>query len=312
MLDLSQLQVLDSLLREQSLTRTADLLGMSQPTVSRILARLRQHFGDPLFVRAGQGMQPTARALELAAPLAAVLAGVRQLQGGSAVFDPASSERSFCLYMVDGAIIHVLPRLLAAMAGIAPRIAIRTVQCDPQELEQQLEHGRIDLALGSFPQLLNNIHQRPLWTESYATVMRRGHPCARALDRSTFVSQRHVLIALGDVNHQYALAGRILDAMLPPSAVLCHVPSFTAAAHIVLHTDAVATLPLRLAHSLADDLGLDAVETPVTLPPLQLAMYWHERSHRDPANRWLRDVVRTVVGGDGKPSSPDGRSSIVL
>ncbi|ALK97932.1 hypothetical protein AB595_10040 [Massilia sp. WF1] len=306
MLDLMQLQVLDSLLRELSLTRTADLLGMSQPTVSRILARLRQHFGDPLFVRVGQGMQPTARALELAEPLTAILAGVRQLQAGSAAFEPASSERSFRLYMVDGGVVHVLPRVLQAMQGIAPRVAIRTVQCDPQELEQQLEHGRIDLALGSFPHLLNNMHQRPLWTESYATVMRRNHPCVRTLDRATFAMQRHVLVAMGDVNHQYAAAGRILDALLPPSSVLCHVPSFTAAAHIVLHTDAVATLPLRLAHSLADDLGLEAVDTPVTLPPLQLAMYWHERSHRDPANRWLRGVVRAVLGDDPgtEPESP--------
>jgi DNA-binding transcriptional LysR family regulator len=305
MLDLVQLQVLDSLLRELSLTRTADLLGMSQPTVSRILARLRQHFGDPLFVRAGQGMQPTARALELAEPLAIVMAGMRQMQSGSAPFDPSTSERGFQLYMVEGGIVHVLPRLLQTMAGIGPRIGIRTVQCDPQELEQKLEHGKIDLALGSFPQLLNNIHQRPLWVESYATVMRRGHPCARTLDRATFAAQRHVLISMGDVNHQYAAAGRILDAMLPASAVLCHVPSFTAAAHIVLHTDALATLPLRLAHCLADDLGLDAVETPVALPPLQLAMYWHERSHRDPANRWLRNVVRAVLGDD-PGTEPEG------
>jgi DNA-binding transcriptional LysR family regulator len=307
MLDLMQLQVLDSLLRELSLTRTADLLGMSQPTVSRILARLRRHFGDPLFVRAGQRMQPTARALELAEPLAAVLAGVRQMQAGSAAFDHASSERCFRLYMVDGAIVHMLPRLLGVIAESAPKLAIRTVQCDPAELEQQLEHGKIDLALGSFPHLLNNIHQRPLSVENYATVMRRGHPCARTLDRASFAAQRHVLVTMGDVNHEYAAAGRILDAMLPASAVLCHVPSFTAAAHIVLHTDALATLPLRLAHSLADDLGLEAVETPVSLPPLQLAMYWHERSHRDPANRWLRNVVRGLLGDEPGAAEEPGK-----
>jgi DNA-binding transcriptional LysR family regulator len=280
---------------------------MSQPTVSRILARLRQHFGDPLFVRAGQRMQPTARALELAEPLAAVLAGVRQMQAGSAAFDHASSERCFRLYMVDGAIVHMLPRLLGVMAESAPKLAIRTVQCDPAELEQQLEHGKIDLALGSFPHLMNNIHQRPLSVENYATVMRRGHPCARTLDRASFAAQRHVLVTMGDVNHEYAAAGRILDAMLPASAVLCHVPSFTAAAHIVLHTDALATLPLRLAHSLADDLGLEAVETPVSLPPLQLAMYWHERSHRDPANRWLRNVVRGLLGDEPGAAEEPGK-----
>lgn len=293
--DLSQLQVLDTLLRELSLTRTADLLGMSQPTVSRILARLRQHFGDPLLVRVGQQMQPTARALELAEPLAAVLAGARQLQGGSPSFDALTSARRFRLYMVEGSVVHVLPRVLKAMAVSAPGIGIVTVQCEPRELELQLEQGRIDLVLGSFPQLLNNIHHRPLWLENYSTVMRRGHPCGGKLDADTFTIQRHVLVSMADTNHNYAAAGRILADMLPPAAVLCHVPSFTAAAHIVRHTDAVASLPRRLAHALAADLDLDAVDTPVALPLLDLGMYWHERCHRDPANRWLRDLVREAL-----------------
>jgi DNA-binding transcriptional LysR family regulator len=298
--DLAQLQVLDSLLREGSLTRTAELMGMSQPTVSRILARLRQHFGDPLLVRSGQRMQPTSRALELAAPVAAVLAGVRQLQGGSAQFDAATSDRLFRLYMVDGAIVHTLPRLLERLDAQAPSVSIRTVQCDPRELEQQLEQGTIDLALGSFSHLVNNIHQRPLWIESYATIMRPGHPCANSLDRDAFGAQRHVLVALGDTNHEYAAATRMLEAILPSSAILCHVPSFTAAAHIVLHTNALATLPRRLAHSLAADLGLAVCATPILLPTLQLAMYWHERCHRDPASRWLRDLVRTTLA-DAEP-----------
>jgi DNA-binding transcriptional LysR family regulator len=302
--DLAQLQVLDTLLRELSLTRTADLLGMSQPTVSRILARLRAHFGDPLFVRAGQRMHPTARALELAEPLAAVLAGVRQLQAGSAAFEPATSERCFRFYMVDGAMVHVLPRVLHAIEQTAPNVRIRTVQCDPRELEKQLEQGRIDLALGSFPRLLNNIHQRPFGVETYATIMRRGHPGVRTLDRQSFCSQRHVLVSMADADHEYAAAGSILEALLPASAVLCHVPSLTAAAHIVLHTDAIATVPRRLAHALADDLGLDLVDTPVALPALPLAMYWHERSHRDPASRWLRGLVRRELA-EAAPANGD-------
>jgi DNA-binding transcriptional LysR family regulator len=293
--DLAQLQVLAILLQELSLTRTADQLGMSQPTVSRVLARLRQHFGDPLFVRSGQRMQPTTRALELAEPLAAVLAGVRQLQAGAAVFDPATSTRSFRLHMVEGGTVHVLPRILKETARIAPGVRIRAIQSEPHALAQQLEQGKVDLALGCFPGLVANIHQRPLWLERYATVMRRGHPGAAALDRAAFLDQRHVLVSLADPTHAYAAAERILAAMLPPAAVLCLVPSFSTAAHIALHTDAVATLPRRLAHSLAADLGMEVVDTPVTLPPLQVALYWHERCHRDPGNRWLRGLVRMAL-----------------
>jgi DNA-binding transcriptional LysR family regulator len=305
--DLTELQVLDGLLRDRSLTRTADRLGMSQPSVSRVLARLRQHFGDPLFVRAGQKMEPTVRALELGDPVAAVLAGVRALQGGSAQFDPLTAERCFRLYMVDGAVIHVLPRLLRDLADAAPGVSIRTVQCGPRELEHKLEQGRIDLVLGSFTHLLNNIHQRPLWLESYATVMRNGHARARELDRETFMRQKHVLVTMGDQHHDYAVAARILESLLPPSAVLCHVASFTAAAHVVRHTDAVATLPRRLADDLAADLGLEVADVPLALPSLQLALYWHERCHRDPANQWLRRRIRDVLGKTDRQQSLDSR-----
>jgi DNA-binding transcriptional LysR family regulator len=302
--DLDELQILDSLLREHSLTRTADQLGMSQPTVSRVLARLRRHFGDPLFVRAGQHMRPTVRALELAAPVAAILASVRQLQGGAARFEPASAERCFRLYMVEGGVVYVMPRLLRALAAAAPSVSVRIVQCDARELALQMEQGRIDLALGSFPELLTNIHRRAFGQERYATVMRADHPCAAQLDRHAFLRQRHVLVTMGDTNHEFAAAARVLETLLAPASVLCHVPGFTAAAHIVLHTDALATLPRRVAHVLAADLGLRVVPTPVALPALQLAVYWHERSHRDPANRWLRQMVRAVLSEPDPPAEP--------
>lgn len=301
-LDLIQLQVLDSLLRESSLTRSAERLGLSQPSVSRILARLRRHFGDPLFVRSGQRMEPTARALELAAPAAAVLAGVRELQGGPARFDPASAERCFRLYMVDGGVVHMLPRLLASLATAAPGVSVRAVRCDPRELGRELEEGRVDLALGSFPDLPGTVRRRQLVQEPYATLMRAGHPCADALDRAAFLAQRHVLVDMGDTSHEYAAAARTLEGMLAPGRVLCHVPGFTVAAHVVRHTDALATLPRRLALALAADLGLVAAPTPVALASLPLALYWHERSHREPGSRWLRDLVRCLLSGAEAPA----------
>ena len=305
--DLSQLRILDSLLREGSLTRTAELLGMSQPTVSRSLARLRRHFGDPLFVRAGQRMQATARALELGGPVAAVLDAARLLEGGPAEFDPSSVSRSFGLYMVDGAVVNILPRLLDGLAradGGAPGVQLRSVHIDPGSLEQQLERGHIDLAIGRFPHLLKNIRQRKLWQDEYACVMRPGHPCAGMLDRDAYLTHRHVLIEMEHTSHHNAAITRKLETLLAPTRILCHVPSFTSAAHIALHTDAIATIPRRLARSLARDLGLVLAEMPIELPPLQLALYWHERSHRDPANKWLREFVRTTLADDD--AAPSG------
>lgn len=306
--DLSHLRILDSLLREGSLTRTAELLGMTQPTVSRSLARLRRHFGDPLLVRSGQRMQPTARALELAGPLTAVLDAARQLEGGPAAFDAASGTRSFGLYMVDGAVVHILPRLLDGLAqqhGGALGIQLRSVHIDPGSLEQQLERGHIDLAIGRFPALVNNIRQRKLWQDEYACVMRPGHPCAGRLDRAAYLAHRHVLIEMEHTSHHNAIVTRKLEALLEPSRILCQVPSFTSAAHIALHTDAIATIPRRLASSLAHDLGLALAPLPIELPALHLALYWHERAHRDPANQWLREFVRSTLMQDDEGAQSD-------
>lgn len=299
--DLPQLEILESLLRERSLTRTAELLGMTQPTISRVLARLRLHFADPLFVRSGQSMQPTARALELAEPVSALLAAARRLQEGSAAFDPLTARRSFGLYMVDGAIVHVLPRLLEALRHQAPGILLRTLHGDPLALDARIERGEIDLLIGRFPHLVSNMRQRLLWGDDHAVLMRPDHPCAGGLDRETYLAQGHVLISIFHTSHHDVEVTRTLETLLPPDKVLCHVPGFTAAAHLVLHTDALATIPRRLANDLAQDLGLVLAEVPIALAPLQLAMYWHELQHRDPGNRWLREFVRTTLLGPDAP-----------
>jgi DNA-binding transcriptional LysR family regulator len=296
--DLSQLLILDSLLREGSLTRTAELLGMSQPTVSRALARLRSHFDDPLFVRTGQRMVATTRALALAGPIAAVLDAARELDSGPAVFDPLTAQRSFGLYMVDGAVVNILPQLLAGLARLedgASGLQLRSVHIDPGAIEAQLERGHIDLAIGRFPQLVNNIRRRKLWTDEYACVMRAGHPCAGQLDRDAYLTHRHVLIEMEQASQHNGAVTRKLETLLAPSRILCHVPSYTSAAHIALHTDAIATIPLRLARPLARDLGLVLARLPIDLPPVHLALYWHERSHRDPASVWLRAFVRSTL-----------------
>ena len=274
--DLSQLLILDSLLREGSLTRTAELLGMSQPTVSRALARLRSHFDDPLFVRTGQRMVATTRALALAGPIAAVLDAARELDSGPAVFDPLTAQRSFGLYMVDGAVVNILPQLLAGLARLedgASGLQLRSVHIDPGAIEAQLERGHIDLAIGRFPQLVNNIRRRKLWTDEYACVMRAGHPCAGQLDRDAYLTHRHVLIEMEQTSQHNGAVTRKLETLLAPSRILCHVPSYTSAAHIALHTDAIATIPLRLARPLARDLGLVLARLPIDLPPVQLALY---------------------------------------
>lgn len=306
-LDLQHLQIFDILLAERNLTRCARVLNMTQPALSKTLARLRLYFGDPLFVRVALKMEPTPKALELAKPVRAILDSVRALRSDHAPFDPQVSERRFSFFMIDAAVVQLLPPLLAILRVEAPKVHVQAVPCDVHHLDQWLESGLVDLAIGSFASLTQGIRRHPLWTESYVSLFRKGHPrlnaetlvapsdeaeTPTALER--FVAEQHALVSVAGTGHGYANAERLLEATLPRGHIVCRVPTFAAAAHIARNSDIVATVPRTLGVALAHDLDLVAVEPPLPLPSMEIALYWHDRFHRDPGSQWLRGVFRRL------------------
>src|SRR5262249_31120345 len=146
-LDLHQLQVLEVLLREHSLTRAAKVLDVTQPALSKTLARLRRYFADPLFVRVALRMEPTPMALQLQAPVAAIWDGVRMLRAGHVPFDPRTASRTFTFCVVDAGVIKLLPPLVGHLLERAPHVRVRTIQLDARYLEPWLESGRLDFAM---------------------------------------------------------------------------------------------------------------------------------------------------------------------
>jgi DNA-binding transcriptional LysR family regulator len=294
-IDLHQLQVLDVLLKERSLTRAAQVLDLTQPAISKTLARLRRYFDDPLFVRVALRMEPTPRAMELAEPVRAILEGVHSLRSGHAAFDPHSSERTFKFFMIDAAVVQMLPPLLEHLGREAPRTNVQAVRCDVQHLGLWLESGLVDFAIGAFTVLGHGIRRHPLWTETHAALVRKGHPrLGPAPSLQDFVAERHALVTAVDTGHDYGAAERILEAAIPRSNIVCRIPTFTAAAHIVKHSDVVTTLPRTMAKTMARDLDLQVVNVPIELPAMEIAEYWHERYHRDPGHRWIRAAVREL------------------
>jgi DNA-binding transcriptional LysR family regulator len=302
-IDLHHLQIFDVLLVERNLTRCARALNMTQPALSKTLARLRVYFGDPLFVRVALRMEPTPKALELAQPVRAILDSMRALRSDHAAFDPLTSERRFSFFMVDAAVVQMLPPLLEALRVEAPKVHVQAVPCDVHHLDHWLESGLVDLAIGSFPSLTQGIRRHPLWTERYVSVFRKGHPRLQAASFAEgptdaalqgFVAEQHALVAAAGTGHEYASAERALEAVLPPDHIVCRVPTFAAAAHIARNSDIVATVPRTLGLALARDLDLEAVEPPLSMPQMELAQYWHDRFHRDPGSQWLRSVFRRL------------------
>jgi DNA-binding transcriptional LysR family regulator len=295
---LRELRVLNALLHERSITRTAELLATTQPGISKILRHLRAQFADPLFVRNAHAMQPTARALEIADTLRTLLGAADSLRTAATTFDPLHSDRTFSLLLTDVGMIHFLPPLIARVAAIAPRTNIRAIPLDARQFELKLEAGEADLALGAFPKAARHLRRQRLYFDGYVTVARKGHPkVSAARSRAGFLAQRHILVTASETGHAaHMTAQRVLASQISPANIMLRVPSFIAGAIVAAETDGLVTLPANLARRLAAPLGLVAFETPIALPRIEITQYWHERYHRDAAHRWFRSVTSDLFG----------------
>ena len=309
-LNLRELRILNVLLHERSITRTAQLLATTQPGISKVLRHLRAQFADPLFVRNGHAMQPTARALEIADQVRALLGSADSLRAAVTAFDPAHSDRTFSLLLTDVGMIRFLPPLIAHVAALAPKVNIRAMPLDSRQFELKLEAGEADLALGAFPNAPRHLRRQRLFFDDYVTVVRNGHPRFSALrSRTGFLAERHIVISASETGHAaHRTAQRVLTSQISPANIMLQVPSFIAGAIVAAETDGLATLPANLAKRLAGPLGLTAFETPIALPRIEIAQYWHERYHRDAAHRWLRSATSDLFGVTTEKRGPMGRA----
>jgi DNA-binding transcriptional LysR family regulator len=292
-LSLRELRVLNELLQQRSITRTAEVMETTQPAVSKMLRSLRAQFSDPLFVRNGQAMQPTAKVLDIADRLRVLLTAADGLRSAATEFDPAGSDRLFSLLVTDVGMIIFLPPLIARVATAAPGISVRAVPLDARQFEHRLETGEADLAFGAFPKAARYLRRQRLYFDGYSSVLRKRHPrAAKAASRAGFLAERHILVTGSETGHAaHRTAQLVLSAAIAPANVMLRVPSFIAGAIVAAETDGIATLPTNLARRLAGPLGLAAFETPIALPRIEIAQFWHERYHRDAGHKWLRNLT---------------------
>lgn len=299
-LGMRDLRVLGALLRERSLTRTAEMLGTTQSSVSKVLARLRAHFDDPLFVWAGRSMQPTRRALQIADPLDGLLTAFGSLNASAAPFDPAASSREFRLLLTDVGMIVFLPVLAARIHDAGPGLRLNAMPLATRQFAAMLEAGEADIAIGDFPGAARGLRRQRLYDDSFLSVARKGHPRLPAIGRLRgFFAERHILVKASHAGHAaHQAIGRGLEAAgLSPDRVHLVLPSFMAAAAVVKQTDAIATMPAKLARFVARELDLVAFNPPFALPRIEIAQLWHERAQGEPGHRWLRRTIFALFRG---------------
>jgi DNA-binding transcriptional LysR family regulator len=289
-IDLNLLVVFKHLLAERSVSRAAQALDLSQPAVSNALARLRKLLGDELFLRTPAGMEPTPYAEQLAESVTYALGMIHGALNQRTSFDPATSTRSFVVGMTDIGEIHFLPALMRKLRKAAPGVTISTVRNTAVNLRDELESGKVDLAVGLLPQLKGGFFQRRLFSQRYVCLLRQGHALdKKRISLAEFTAAEHLLVVAEGTGH-----GKV-DEILKRSGIerkiILTVPHFVAIGHILQATDLVATVPHRLADQMVRPFSLVAMAHPAPLPQVAINVFWHAKFHKLPANQWLRGLV---------------------
>ena len=291
-IDTNLLVACDVLLRERSVTRAAERLFVTQPAMSQTLNRLRDLLEDPLLVRQGGGMVLTPHAQQLAAPLAKALVELQAAIERRPSFDPATATHRFTIATTDYVGSVLLPPLIGAARREAPGINLDIRPIDVAHYGKALEQGEYDLALSVLDDE-PGCAREPVLTDSYACLVRRGHPLTRKNDVTRFSEYPQVVMSPRG-------GGRgVVDEALTKQnlvrRVAVRVPFFSLGATMLRSTDLVMTVPCRLARLYADAYSLKTLAVPLQLPELEISQAWHRRNDADAASVWLRTAVRAIA-----------------
>jgi len=291
-LDLNLLVALEALLAERNVTRAAARLHISQPALSSQLARLRDFFGDKLLVPAQRGMIPTARALELEAPLRHALDEVRRVAAASTSFEPDRAELTMTVAASDYVQAAVLVDVALRLRGAAPKLRLAIRQIDGAAIGGQMERGEVDLAFMTAETAPAYLRHKLLFEEHYVAIARRNHPRVRGdLSLDAFLAEEHVVVSPRGGSFSTAIDVALADAGASRRVVLS-AASFLFVPKIVEQSDLLALIPARLADHCSERLAIFA--PPVAVPGFKISLLWHDRAHEHPAHRWLRGFVARI------------------
>ena len=297
--DLNLLVVLDALLTEKHVTRTGLRLHLSQPAISHSLNKLRVLLDDPLLIRQGHDVVLSALAQNLQAPLKGILGQIETLLGQSIDFVPADSQRTFRVAMSDYGAAIVLPKLLVQLRAQAPGTSLVVIQDSRLGMLEQVEQGKIDLAVGVFAALPADVSSDVLFEETFTCLLnRRSLPENGVLDLDSYLARPHLLVSTdgstqGEVDN-------VLRSQGLQRRVAVNVPHWGAAPGMIADTDLILTVATRTLDNLPLGDTLVALAPPLTVAPFNYVQVWHNRFNQDPAHRWLRELVKQV----SKPSAP--------
>lgn len=298
------LDILRILIAERHVSRAADRLDVSQPEMSRTLAKLRRITGDPLLLRTPHGMEPTDFAVRLAAHVDDFLLGWESLTQVEADFDISTCDQIFRVQAMDALIPLIIRPALHAMRLEAPRASISLSMPSLMTMREKLETGEVDVAIGILPELPQDLYVSKLMDCPWTCIVAADHPrVAGKLDIETFAQESHIVPTFGRAS-QLSLTERHVRNELAAHRlrrnVGAFVPAMLAIPGLVAESDMIGLVPVPVAEEAAKLLPIQLLAPPFAMPPHDLVLVWHTRTHNDPAHRWFRAILR----GSGRAGGP--------
>jgi len=300
--DLNLLIYLDVLLRERSVTKAAQQLGITQPAMSNGLKRLREVFGDPILVRTSDGMSATERAQQLQPLVRNILAEVDSAVQPTGAFEAEGSGRMFRIMVSDYAESTLVPAIVKRLRQEAPGVVLDFMT--PSDVTyKDLEQGKVDMAINRFDELPQSFHQKTIWTDGFSCLLNPDNPLAKNFTLEAYLQANHIWVSktgMGvgtgvnpskDKAVQLGWVDEALAELGHNRKISVFTRHYQMPALLAMNNDLIATLPTKAAQMQAQGSGLILLPPPFPVPPFELKMAWSPLLHHNPAHQWMRALI---------------------
>lgn len=294
-LDLNLLKVLDTLMAERSVTRSAELLRRSQPAVSNALRRLRTALDDDLLVRGPDGLVLTPRAEAIRQPLREAIVQIERCLGAEQQFDPALAAGTMRLSAPDRLSLAIVPALFERLGRLAPKMSLHLVTADSTRATDLLEADQTDIALAWYGEKPHYLKAERLQDEKLYCVFRNGHPLAKSRKRfniAAVLSHPHIVVSA--TGARTAIFDELLLRHNLRRQVLVSVSTFTAVPHLLSHSDMVGVFTELASDAFETSFGLIKRPVPLDVGAITTSMVWHVRNDGDAKHAWLRQQIKAI------------------
>lgn len=296
-IDLNLFVVFNAIYSERGITRASDALNFSQPAISHSLARLRKLVGDPLFIREGNSVVPTAVADQLIGPIRKALGEIERSLFQLSEFTPEVSPLEFRIGMALGLESSTMPTLMTTIRDIAPNVRISAVHHSRATFQDQLTAKSLDAVVDVLLPHTHTINRRFLGPGKMVVVARQGHPAVNgSITIEAYLEQDHIVASSRSIGQ--AMEDHELSRLGFQRRIKMRCQHHWTACKVISTSDMLLTMPLHNARATNEALGNQLVPFPIEMPAPDVYLYWRASAENDPANRWLREQILASFQSD--------------